>query len=51
VVERRRSWQAKVAPKKLVWCTERSGRTIDFWEAFFEVVIIVRRLIREAWSR
>ena len=27
------------------------GRVIDFWVAFSEVVIIVRRLIRESWSR
>jgi hypothetical protein len=24
---------------------------VDFWVAFSEVVIIVRRLIREGWSR
>ena len=35
------------AHKKLVWCTERRGRVVDFWVAFSEVVIIVRRLIRE----
>jgi len=43
VVERTTSWYK--AHKKLVWCTERRGRVIDFWIAFFEVVIIVRRLI------
>jgi transposase len=48
VVERTNSWQN--AHKKLVWCTERQGRVIDFWVAFSEVVIIVRRLIREAWT-
>jgi hypothetical protein len=42
---------AQNAHKKLVWCTERVGRVIDFWVAFSEVVIIVRRLIREGWSR
>ena len=42
---------AKLAHKKLVWCTERRGRVIDFWVAFSEVVIIVRRLIREGWRR
>ena len=51
VVERTSSWQAKLAHKKLMWCTERVGRVIDFWVAFSEVVIIVRRLIREGWSR
>jgi transposase len=49
VVERTNSWHN--AHKKLLWCTERQGQVIDFWVAFSEVVIIVRRLIREAWSR
>ena len=35
----------------LVWCTERHGRVIGFWVAFSEVIIVVRRLIREGWSR
>ena len=39
------------AHKKLVWCTERAGRVIDFWVAFSEVIMVVRRLIREGWSR
>ena len=49
VVERTNSWHN--AHKKLAWCTERQGRVIDFWVAFSEVIIIVRRLVREAWSR
>ncbi len=49
VVERTNSWHN--AHKKLVWCTERRGRVIDFWIAFSEVIIVVRRLIREAWTR
>ena len=49
VLERTSAWHN--AHKKLVWCTERVGRVIDFWLAFSEVVIIVRRLIREAWTR
>ncbi len=49
IVERANSWHN--AHKKLVWCTERQGRVIDFWVAFSDVVIIVRRLIREGWSR
>ena len=52
VVERTSSWHN--AHKKLVWCTERRARVIDFWVAFHlrsEVVIIVRRLIREGWRR
>jgi transposase len=48
VVERTNSWHN--AHKKLVWCTEREGRVIDFWVAFSEVVIVVRRLIREGWT-
>jgi transposase len=47
VVERTNSWNN--AHKKLVWCTERVGRVIDFWVAFSEVIIIVRRLIRRGW--
>jgi transposase len=34
VVERTSSWHN--AHKKLVWCTERRGRVIDFWVAFIE---------------
>jgi Transposase DDE domain len=48
VVERTNSWHN--AHKKLVWCTERRERVIEFWVAFSEVVIVVRRLIREGWS-
>jgi transposase len=49
VIERTNSWSN--AHKKLVWCTERRGRVIDFWVAFSNAIIIVGRLIREAWSR
>jgi transposase len=49
VVERTNSWHN--AHKKLVWCTERVGRVIDFWVAFSDVVIIVRRLAQEGWTR
>ncbi|MBA3472718.1 MAG: IS5 family transposase [Rubrobacter sp.] len=49
VVERTNS--SHNAHKKLLWCTERQGQVVDFWVAFSDVVIIVRRLIREAWSR
>ena len=48
IVERTNSWHN--AHKKLVWCTERRGPVIDFWIAFSEVIIIVRRLIREGWT-
>jgi hypothetical protein len=40
VVERTNSWNN--VHKKLVWCTERRERVIDFWIAFSEVIIIVR---------
>lgn len=46
IIERTNSWHD--AHKKLAWCTERHGEVIDFWVAFSDVVIIVRRLIREA---
>jgi len=49
VVERTNSWHN--AHKKSVWCTERRERVVDFWVAFSEVIIVVRRLIREGWSR
>jgi len=49
VVERTNSWTN--AHKKLVWCTERVGLVVDFWVAFSDVIIIVRRLIREGWMR
>ena len=48
-VERTNSWQN--AHKKLLWCTERRGRVVDFWMAFSEVIVIVRRLVREGWTR
>jgi hypothetical protein len=43
------SWQN--AHKKLVWCTERRGRVVDFWVGLSDVVVIVRRLVREGWRR
>jgi transposase len=49
VVERTSSWHN--AHKKLVWCTERAGKVIDFWVALSEVVILVRRLLRESRTR
>ena len=47
IVERTNAWQN--AHRKLVWCTERRDKVIDFWLAFSEVIIIVRRLVREGW--
>jgi hypothetical protein len=49
VVERTSSWHN--AHKKLVWYTERKGQVVDFWIAFSNVIIIVRRPIRKAWTR
>ena len=52
IVERTNSsWQAKLAHKKLAWCTGRRERVIGFWIAFSNVVIIVARLVREARTR
>ena len=48
-IERTNSWTN--AHKKLLWCTEREGRVIDFWVALSNAVIIVGRLVREARSR
>jgi hypothetical protein len=48
VVERTNSWSN--AHKKLVWCTERRGRVVDFWVTFSNVIIIVGRLVRKAWT-
>ena len=49
VVERTNSWGN--AHKKLAWCTERRAEVIDFWVAFSDLVIIVRRLVREGRMR
>lgn len=40
-----------IAHKKLVWCTERRAVVVAFWFAFSAMIIIVRRLIREGWTR
>jgi transposase len=48
-VERTHAWTN--AHKKLVWCTERRATVVAFWLAFSAVVIIVRRLVREGWTR
>ena len=49
VVERTTAWTN--AHKKLVWCTERRAVVIAFWMALSAVIIIVGRLVREAWTR
>ncbi len=48
VVERTNSWSN--AHKKLVWCTERVDRVIDFWLAFSGAIITVGRLVRKGWT-
>jgi len=35
---------------KLRWCTERRQRVVEFWVALARTIIIVRRLIRRAWT-
>ncbi|WP_310963908.1 IS5 family transposase [Nocardioides terrisoli] len=49
VVERTNSWHNR-GFKKLLVCTERRGRVIDAYVALANAVIIVRRLIRTAWT-
>jgi IS5 family transposase len=47
--ERTHAWTN--AHKKLAWCTERRAVVVAFWLAFSAAVIIVQRLVREAWTR
>lgn len=49
VVERTNAWTN--AHKKLVWCTERRAAVVAFWIAFSAAIIIVGRLVRQAWTR
>ena len=49
VVERTNAWSN--AYKKLVWCTERRAAVIAFWITFSMVIMVVGRLIRQAWTR
>lgn len=39
------------AHTKLVWCTEGRATDVAFWIALSAVIIIVGRLVREAWTR
>lgn len=48
VVERTHAWTN--AHKKLVWCTERRAVVVAFWIAFSATIIIVGRLVRQAWT-
>ncbi len=49
VVERTNSWHNR-GFKKLQVCTERRARVIEAFIALANAVIIVRRLVREAWT-
>lgn len=49
VVKRTNAWTN--VHKKLLWCTERRATVIAFWLAFSAVIIVVRRLVRAAWTR
>ena len=49
VVERTNSWHTR-GFRKLQICTERSGCVIDAFIALANAVIIIRRLIRSAWT-
>ncbi len=49
VVERTTAWTN--AHKKLVWCTERRAAVVAFWIRLSTAIIIVGRLVREAWTR
>lgn len=48
VVERTNSWHNR-GFKKLAICTERQARVIDALISFANSIIIIRRLIKEAW--
>lgn len=48
VVERTNAWHN--AHRKLLICTERRARVIDFWLALANTIIIVRRLLKQAWT-
>ena len=49
VVERTNSWHNR-GFKKLNYCTERRGRVVEAFIALANAVIIVRRLVWQAWS-
>ena len=49
VVERTNSWHNR-GFKKLALCTERRARVVEAFVALANAVIIVRRLIRQAWT-
>jgi hypothetical protein len=50
VIERTNSWHNR-GFKKLAICTEQRVRVIDAFIALAGAIIIVRRLLNEAWTR
>ena len=49
VVERTNSWHTR-GFRKLQVCTERRQRVVDAYIALANAIIIIRRLIRTAWT-
>ncbi|QGU06022.1 Transposase DDE domain protein [Corynebacterium occultum] len=49
VVERTNSWHNR-GFKKLLICTERRARVVEAFIALANAIIIIRRLVREAWT-
>jgi transposase len=47
-VERTHAWGNAFG--KLRWCTERRRRVVEFYLALAHAIIIVRRLVRRAWT-
>jgi hypothetical protein len=50
VIERTNAWHNR-GFKKLAICTEKRVRVIDAFLALAGAIIIVRRLLNEAWTR
>jgi IS5 family transposase len=48
VVERSHAWLNAFG--KLRWCTERRRACVVFWLALACVIVIIRRLVRRAWT-
>jgi transposase len=49
VVERSHAWLNGFG--KLRWCTERRQVCVAFWLALACVIVIIRRLVRQAWTQ
>jgi len=47
-VERTNAWGNQF--KKIAWCTERDGTVIGAYLSLAHAIIILRRLIRQAWT-